>query len=128
MCRLNGGHAADCDRLAVEERAAAALRMRNFAVDRRTRDAQNDLTLVHQGDLRGEHRILAHKGFGAVDGIHYPQVFRILAMQSGFLAIEAVRGKARLEYLANRHFTAYVGFGDRRFVRLDADFNIALIQ
>ena len=128
MRRLNGGHAAHRDRLTVEECAATALRIGNFAVDRRTRDTQHNLTFVHQGDLRGKHRILANKGLRAVDGIHYPQEFRILAMQSCFLAVKAMRGKARLYNFANRHFTAYIGFGDRRFVRLDADFNIALIQ
>src|ERR1700722_18400192 len=128
MRRLDGGHAADGDRLAVEECAASTLRISNFAVDWRTRYAQQNLAPAHQGDLRGEHRVLAHKGLGSVDRIHYPKVFRVLAMQAGFLSIEAVRGKTRLDDFANRHFTSYIGLGDRGFVRLDADFDIALIQ
>ncbi len=115
---------ADGDGLAVQERAATALRVCDFAVDRSTRHAQHDLAGAHQCYLRGKHRIFAHEGLGAVDGIHQPQTLGVLVPHSGFLAVKPIGGKACLENLANRDFTAHIGLGHRRFISLDAYLNV----
>src|SRR5579862_7606595 len=128
MRRLDGGYFADRYGLAVQESTPAALCIRDLAVDRRARYSEHHLALVHQGNLRGKHRVLTHECFGAVDRIYDPKVFRVATMQAGFLAVKPVRRKARLEDFADGHFAAYIGFSDRRFVRLDADLDIALIQ
>jgi len=48
---------------------------------------------MHEGNLRGEERILAHEGLGAVDRIDEPEIFRFDRALSGFLAVETVRRK-----------------------------------
>jgi hypothetical protein len=90
------------------------------------RYAPRPRSLPHQRYLRGEHRVFAHEGLGAVDGIHQPQVFGIRIAAAGLLAEESVGGKALLENLANRDFTAYIRLGYRRLIRLDAHLDIAL--
>ena len=128
MRRLDHVDLADGDRFAVQECAAASLRVGEFAVARRTRDAQNHLATMHQGNLRRKHRILAHEGLGAVYGIHYPKKFSVLAMQARLLAKKAVFRKTRLDDLADGRLAADIGLRDRRFVGLDANFDIALVQ
>ena len=83
---------------------------------------------AHQRDLRGKERAFAHEGLGAIDRVDQPDAFGIHVRLAGLFAIKPIRGKAPGEQVADGLFRAHIGLGDRRLVRLDFDFHIALIE
>src|SRR6185312_9203374 len=87
---IHACHRAHPDALAVEERAAAALRPRQLAVRRRAGNTEHEAPAAQQRDLRGEERAVAHEALGAVDRIHEPDALGIHVRLAGLLAVETV--------------------------------------
>src|SRR5580658_8624466 len=106
----------------------ATLREGQFTVHRGARHAEHHFTGSHQGDLRGKHRVAAYESLCAIDGVDEPQALGILSPRAGLLPEKAMTRKSRLEDFSNRDLAADVGLRDRRGVRLDPDFEAALIQ
>src|SRR3954453_19249972 len=82
---------------------------------------------MHESDLRGKERVLAHESFGPVDRIDQPQIFSIDRALARLLSIKAGFGKTTTDDPADPFLRLHIGFGYRRFVRLDDDFEIALV-
>jgi hypothetical protein len=68
---------------------------------------------VQQGDQRAPDRKAGNEGFGAVDGIQHPDIFRLLALIAEFLADNAMLGKVGLDQAAHHGFGGAVRFGHR---------------
>jgi len=56
---------------------------------------------MHQRDLSRKERIFTYERLGAVDGIDQPQILGIERALAGLLPVEAVRGKALADQLAD---------------------------